>query len=111
MLARKILAGPAKPALHFVKNQQNAMLVANIPKGAQVRCGRGHVSALAQDGLDYDCRRLVWVGLLREKQVELVERLVDDFLLGCRRWKAKLMPVGERRDKHPGLPWRSTRYI
>ena len=52
------LAGAADAALHFVDDEQDAVLVADAAQFLHEDGGRDHVAALALDGLDEDGRAL-----------------------------------------------------
>ena len=58
VLAGKVLASPAKSALHFVQHQEHTVLVADLSQAWQKIVRRNDVAALALDRLDEDGRQL-----------------------------------------------------
>src|SRR5580658_3741621 len=72
MFDRPPLAGAPRAGLHFIRNEQDSVTVANGAQLAQEVVGRHHVTALALNRLDKDCRNLL------RRHGRLEELLLDE---------------------------------
>jgi hypothetical protein len=70
------------------------MLITDFAQSLQISSRCWHVPALAKNGLDDDCSRIVGCALLLEDKLELVQCSGRDFLLRRVRRKAELVPEG-----------------
>jgi hypothetical protein len=100
---RKVLARAPKAALHLVNDEQYVVLVTDLTQTAQERRWCGHVTTLAEDRLDEDCRGVKWRCLLLQEQLKLVETLAHEFVLAHVRRAKEVVPVRERCREHAWL--------
>ena len=79
ILQREIFSGPPEPALHFVDNKENVMLVADLSETLQELWRRRDVTPFANHSLDQNSGCIVWRSLLRQKKLELIQREPGEF--------------------------------
>ena len=79
------------------------MFVANRTQPLQERRRCRDVAAFAQHGLDDDRRGVRWGGLLREQELQLIQRSAHQLRVVATRRGVKMMPVREWRSQHTRL--------
>ena len=79
------------------------MFVAYFAEALQIRRRRRNIPTLPKDRLNQNSGNLFGVYLLGKKQVELIERFLDDLFFRRRGRQGKLMPEWERGNEHRWL--------
>lgn len=69
----QVLSSPSEAGLDLVNDEQDAVVVANLPQALEVTLGRGDVTSLAENGLDDEGGGVAGSGLLLEEELELRE--------------------------------------
>lgn len=72
------IAGPPETTLHFIHNKHDPVLVAHLSQSLQELGWCWDVSAFSQNRLDDDGCCIRRGSLLRQKKVQLVERVVGE---------------------------------
>jgi len=74
----EVLSGPPETRLNFIQDQEDPIFIAQFAKGPQVRRRSGNISAFPENRLNQNRGNFFGVYLLGKKQVELIERFLDD---------------------------------
>ncbi len=93
MLIGKKSAGTPEPALHFVQNKQETVLVAEFSCALQVFLFRLINSALALDGLEQDCAGILVNGAFKSGKV-----IKRDIFKTVRQWLEIFLVFGLARS-------------
>lgn len=105
LLDHKHLPRPPKSTLHLVDDQQDVVLVADLPKRLEKLRRCRDVAAFADERLDEDGSGVFGAGLLSEEERELIETVGDEGVDGCVGGDILLVPVREWDAENAGLSW------
>ena len=96
MFAREHLAGATDARLHFVEDQQDAVLVAELAQAGEKAVGRHEIAAFALDRLDQDRRDFGGRHVALEQHADVIEHRLA--LVAASQQRAVRVRVGHVRD-------------
>ena len=89
--------------MNFVDNEEDAVLVANLPQSLEVTLGSGNVSSFSENGFENESSGVTRSGLLLEEELEAEEGLLNEFVIRGSVVETELMPVRVRSGENTRL--------
>lgn len=77
----QVLSSSSETGLNLVDDEQDAVLVADLPQSLEVALGSGDVSSLSENGLENERSGVASSGLLLEEELEAEEGLLNELVV------------------------------
>jgi hypothetical protein len=99
----QVLSGATETGLNLVDDEKDAVVVTDLAETFEVALGGRNVTSLTENRLDDESGGVARGGLLLEEELETVEGLLDEVVVGGGVGKTELVPVRVRGGEDAGL--------